>query len=114
MIFGPSVQTRSMYLNRDTVARAIDTMDEEAVLIVDTKRCNHSKRLMEELRVRSSLSKGEGDRKIRVVDILGGSLDSTWIPGVPLLISRAGDVALGLDAWNAAKQTIDDGARLLL
>ena len=84
----------------------------DAFLVVDTSRCTHSKRLVQELEVLESLSKETSGALVKVCNIAGGSLQNTWIPGVPLLVKNNGDVALGIDAMNASKQMIEQGAVL--
>lgn len=76
-----------------------------SLLIVDTKRCKHSQRLLEEVRLTTSLNPSNKPTSPQVMHILdlceqgGKALDIlTWVPGVPCLLSGS-KVHLGVDAF---------------
>jgi hypothetical protein len=100
-------------LQRETVQQELQGLGPtDAFLIIDSSRCPHSKRLLQELEVLESLSKQTSGDLVKVCNVSGQPLTNTWIPGVPLLLKSNGDVALGIDAMNAAKQMVDKGAGL--
>jgi hypothetical protein len=79
--------------------------DNTGLLVVDTKRCAHSQRLLDEMRIASSLVP-DNSNKATALKILDLSVrdsptlsDMSWLPGVPCLIMTS-KVFLGVDAFN--------------
>jgi hypothetical protein len=81
------------------------------LLVVDTMKCPHSQRLMEEMRISSTLASHDPG-KAAVIHILDLSKQSssplaldhiTWLPGVPCLLA-ASKVHLGVDAFNKSRE----------
>lgn len=115
-------------LDRTRVSAAAKALGDDAVLILDMKRCPHSPRLLQELEVIMTLQPSgralrdddeeDGRRVPRTttlywMDISDVPLDSesTWLPGVPVLVTMSG-VALGIQAAADAKRMVDTGAAL--
>lgn len=84
----------------------IDSLRDEntSLLVVDSKFCPHSKRLLGEMEIASSLapSSATTSQVVHVLDLAprqGPAVEMlTWLPGVPCLLS-ANKVHLGVDAF---------------
>ena len=80
-----------------------------ALLILDTQRCKHSRRLYEEIQVTKSLGGGkQGKRRdLHILDLSAEDAKAlevlTWIPGVPCLLAGS-HVHLGVDAFNKCRE----------
>lgn len=90
----------------------IDSLKDQStsLLIIDSKMCKHSKRLLEEINVTSTLKATPAGKSPRVMHILdladqeGRILDMlTWLPGVPCLLA-ASKVHLGVDAFAKCRE----------
>lgn len=87
--------------------------DRTSVLIVDTEKCPHSRRLVGELKVISSLggSDEQARRAMHVLDLAGQeakALDAlTWLPGVPCLLYQS-NAHLGIDAFAKCRELAKD------
>lgn len=81
------------------------------LLIVDTQRCPHSQRLVEEMRVSATLASHDPGKAsmVHVLDLsdhpppLFLENTMTWLPGVPCLLV-ASRVHLGVDAFNKCRE----------
>lgn len=82
-----------------------------SLLIIDSKMCKHSKRLLEEINITSTLKATQAGKTPRVMHILDlgdpeskGALDRlAWLPGVPCLLA-ASKVHLGVDAFAKCRE----------
>jgi hypothetical protein len=80
-----------------------------SLLVIDSKFCPHSKRLLGEIEIASSLapSSAKSSRVMHVLDLAprqGPALELlTWLPGVPCLLSSA-KVHLGVDAFAKCRE----------
>jgi hypothetical protein len=88
------------------------TGTDEAVpclLVVDTKLCKHSRRLMEEVRIATTLtpSKVSCPATINVLDLKDREADLlprlSWVPGVPCLLLSS-TAHLGVDAFAKCRE----------
>ncbi len=76
--------------------------DSECLLVLCTAKCKFSQRLLDEMKIATTLV-GKESPKTQIVyvldvkDPLGNDLD--WLPGVPLLLSRT-QIHLGVDAFS--------------
>lgn len=82
------------------------------LLIVDTKQCQHSHRLVEEVKVATELNAVKNSPKImHILDLCeqdGKALDIlTWLPGVPCLLA-GNKVHLGVDAFTKCRELSRD------
>ena len=80
-----------------------------ALLIIDTIHCKHSQRLLEDIKVATSLSSPSSEKPV-VIHILDVSDDGshavttlTWLPGVPCLLANS-SVHLGVDAFTKCRE----------
>ena len=79
------------------------------LLVVDTKLCKHSRRLMEEIRIATTLtpSKVSQPATVHVLDLKEREEDLlprlTWVPGVPCLV-LASTAHLGVDAFAKCRE----------
>ena len=80
-----------------------------ALLIVDTKRCQHSQRLLEDIQVTTSLGSPAAGKAV-VVHVLdlrehgSHTVDTlSWLPGVPCLLVNS-NVHLGVDAFTKCRE----------
>jgi len=80
-----------------------------ALLIIDTKNCEYSRRLLGDIKVATSLSSSSAERPV-VIHILDVSEDGShavktlaWLPGVPCLLSNS-NVHLGVDAFTKCRE----------
>ena len=82
------------------------------LLIVDTKMCKHSQRLLEEVKISTGLSsKGGKGNIMHILDIDDRDLDTLpWLPGVPVLLFDD-KIHMGLDAFSKCRELCraDDG-----
>jgi hypothetical protein len=79
-----------------------------SLLVVDTATCPHSARLVNELKVMSTLGGPVARRRtMHVLDLAGKegkALETlTWLPGVPCLLYQH-SVHLGLDAFTKCRE----------
>lgn len=80
-----------------------------SLLVIDTKFCPHSKRLLGEIEIASSLtpSSAKATMVMHVLDLAprqGPAVDLlTWLPGVPCLLSST-RVHLGVDAFTKCRE----------
>lgn len=87
------------------VASLKDT--ETCLLIVDTKKCTHSQRLLDEVRISTGLNPCKSSTKLmHVLDLCDKEVKAldmlTWLPGVPVLL-YSGNIHLGLDAFSKCR-----------
>jgi hypothetical protein len=80
-----------------------------ALLIIDTIHCKHSQRLLEDIKVATTLSSPSAGKPV-VIHILDVSDDEshavgtlTWLPGVPCLLANS-NVHLGVDAFTKCRE----------
>ena len=82
-----------------------------ALLIIDTKHCKYSPRLLDDIKVATSLSSPSAGKPviIHILDISQGeghAIDAlTWLPGVPCLVANS-NVHLGVDAFTKCRELI--------
>jgi hypothetical protein len=114
-------------LDRTRVSAVAASLGGDAVLILDTERCDHSPRLLQELEVLTSLGarssaddhddddrpRGLPSAVLSYMDIRTINLNAadTWIPGVPILVTMDG-VSVGIQAASEAKLMIENGCEL--
>lgn len=88
----------------------IDSLKDEttSLLVIDTKLCPHSRRLLDEVEVACCLKAPSSSPKVmHIVDL--SSKDGpavhmlTWLPGVPCLLA-ASQVHLGVDAFAKCRE----------
>ena len=80
-----------------------------ALLLIDTKNCKHSQRLLNDIKVATSLSSPSAGKSV-VIHILDVSDDGShavnildWLPGVPCLLANS-NVHLGVDAFTKCRE----------
>jgi hypothetical protein len=83
------------------------------LLIVDTKMCKHSQRLLEEVKISTGLSPSGGGKGniMHILDIDDRDLDTLpWLPGVPVLLFHD-KIHMELDAFSKCRELCraDDG-----
>lgn len=88
-----------------------------SLLVVDSKLCPHSKRLLEEIMVASSLqSSSSSGLAMHILDLSNnGPADQMlpWLPGVPCLLANS-RVHLGVDAFAKCRELYRTGITIHL
>ena len=108
----PKKQQQQQQLKSNQLQSFISSLSKNAcLLIVDTQRCPHSQRLMEEMRISATLASHDPGKAgmVHVLDLSEHPIFSllentiTWLPGVPCLLV-ASKVHLGVDAFNRCRE----------
>ncbi len=108
----------SQLLLRDSLASVSETLekDDSVLLVVDTRSCPHSKRLMEEVQVNTAIHSTASKRPKQATTLIvldtcdmHGLLSEvrvdTWLPGVPCLIAQ-GRIHLGVDVFRRCREIV--------
>jgi hypothetical protein len=103
-------KTLSTLSTTDEIQKIVASLKDTqtCLLIVDTKKCLHSQRLLEEVRIMTELHTCKSSSKImHVLDVCDQEVKAldmlTWLPGVPVLL-YLGKIHLGLDAFSKCRE----------
>lgn len=103
-------------MTRDVQEFIAKFKDSEFLLILCTAKCKFSQRLLEEMKIATTLTtKTSPKTKIIHVYDVGETLpDVDWLPGVPLLMSRS-QIHLGVDAFSKLRNfsRAEDGIKMM-